>query len=242
MPLFSGRSAFFLTLGTASALVGARLFFRPPERDPVPVGVLSQGVTTDGCGQFTGEGIEGQDSFVPLSAIMARPRRRARWVRRLEAYLGLDVGGVGRLLRGQWTPDLLERQGNHVAASILERFPYGAKIIGGGSVLTVVGEAPGEPQGYIILELPDGSWEAVFPELHNRLASYALFRKRDALLVPALRVRALDWCKSVGLSQSDTWIAVASAIHLVWQVSPRELYAAEALFQGRTSRFWWSSS
>jgi hypothetical protein len=161
----------------------------------------------------------------------------------MEAALGLELGCVGKFLSGRWTPDLITHEGNATAASILERFPYGARILGGGSVRAESG-APQTPGvvGYLVLELPDGSREVVFPELHNRLATYALFRKRDALLVPALTVRARDWCKMVGLSESDTWVAVSSAIHLVWQVSPRELYASEGLFQGRTSRYWWSSS
>jgi len=230
-----------LTVGLTSVLL--REVFRPKEWDPTPCGVNNVGVTVDEHGQFTGQGIEGQDTFVPLSAAIARPRRRAIWVRRLEAFLGLELGCVGRFLRGRWEPDLISQEGNSVAASLLERFPYGAKILGGGSVRAGV-DKPGAPQsvGYLVFELPDGSREVLFPELHNQLSTYSLFRKRDAILVSALRSRAEAWCKDVGLTKSDTWTAVSSSVHLVWQVSRRERYASEALFASRTTRFWWSSS
>jgi len=83
-------------------------------------------------------------------------------------------------------------------------------------------------EAYFVLELADGSREVVFPELFFALASYAFLRERDALLVGSLRLRALDWCKKVGLSWADTWMAVSSAVPLAWRVSPRELQALAA--------------
>jgi hypothetical protein len=199
----------------------------------------------DGFGQATGQGVEGQDTFCPLSVTATRLRRRAVWVRRVEGWLGGDVGCLSKFLRGRWTPDLPTLSGNIELNSLLTYFRHGAKCLGGGTVHgesrdVVSGASSESPQGYLVLELADGSRNVVFTDLFFRLASYAFLRKRDAVLVSSLKSRALEWCKKVGLSEGHTWVAVSSAIHLAWQLSPAEEYASAAVWPGRTPRYWWS--
>jgi len=193
-----------------------------------------------------GRSFEGGCGFVePLSLAYSRPRRRSSWVRRLEMWLGGDLGCVGKFIRGRWSPDLPSGERNDAVNSLLTHFRHGAKCLGGG---TVRGEEKRADEvievavGYLHLELADGSREVVFSDLFFSLASYAFLRKRDALLVGALRARALEWCRKVGLSKSHTWMAVSSAIHLAWQVSPVEAHASEAISAGRTTRYWWAGA
>jgi hypothetical protein len=166
-------------------------------------------------------------------------------VRRFEGWLGGDVGCLSKFLRGRWTPDLPTLSGSIELNSLLTYFRHGAKCLGGGTVHGEVkdlvnGSSSEAPQGYLVLELADGSRNVVFTDLFFRLASYAFLRKRDAVLVSSLKSRALEWCKKVGLSEGHTWVAVSSVIHLAWQLSPAEDYASAAVWPGRTSRYWWS--
>jgi len=206
---------------------------------PVVCGpVLVAGVDkTDSGGQATGEGVEGQDNFCPLSEItISRPRRRAIWVRRLETVLGVGMGRVGKLLRGRWVPDLPTREWNHIASLIANHLESGVKILGGGSVHCLDNKPD---QYYLVVELADGTRQVLYHELLFRLANYALLRERDALLAQSLKLRALDWCKKVGLSQPDTWIAVNAALRMAWQVSREERYTASCMPAVGTTRYWW---
>jgi len=203
------------------------------------------GVQADECGQPFGYGQEGEARAVPLSShLCGRLRRRARWVRSLECYLGSAPGCVSALVRGRWTPDLTSPARSAAGNLLLSHLEDGVRILGGGSV-------PCERQknddgqtyeGYLVVELSDGSLELVFPELLFHLVSYAFLRERDAVLVSALRLRALDWCKKVGLSQTHKWLAVPSAIHLAWQVSPVEVKARQRLGPGPSPPLWWGSA
>jgi len=240
-----GRLGLLLGLGCYSAFTAWRGFAHTPLGYSSPRDVLA-GDHVDRFGQTIGTNYEGGVGFVrPLSLAYSRPRRRATWVRRAEMVLGCEIGGIGKLLRGRWRPDLPSQERNVALNSLLTHFRHGAKCLGGG---TVRGEEKREGEvvetavSYFCLELADGSREVVFTDLFFSLTSYAFLRKRDALLVGALRARASEWCRKVGLSKPHTWIAVSSAIHLAWQVSPAEVHASAALAPGRTSRYWWAGA
>ncbi|AZT88671.1 hypothetical protein VlAV1_gp1 [Verticillium longisporum ambiguivirus 1] len=210
--------------------------FFPGDRVPA----LAGSVPTDRCGQPVGnvEGVAGIRQ-VPMTAhLCARPRRRARWVRALESTLGVVPSGtVGRLVRGRWTPDLPSVNYPPGVNLVLDRVPDGARILGGGSV---AGRRKDEDVTvpYILLELSDGSVETLFPELVSVLSSYAFLRKREATLVLALRSRALDWCKSTGLSGPEAEVAVSFATKLAWVVPDRELAARETIKEEITGPWW----
>jgi len=218
-------------------------FFSSPEVASEPTGVLPRDylVDRDASGQGVVPFEEGGQGYTPLSVHATRPRRRALWVRRLEMYLGGELGCVGRFLRGQWKPTR-PAFGDDVALNLLlVHFRHGAKCLGGGTVQTLGDEEVNKAQTYVVIELADGSRHVVFLDLFFTLASYAFLRERSAVLVSSLKTRALEWCKKVGLSKVHTWIAVSNAVHLAWQISPRERYAAEAIsLRGESRLFWWS--
>jgi len=127
---------------------------------------------------------------------------------------------------------------------LLTHFEDGARILGGGSVQTSPpGEGEGSTESYFVLELADGSVEVIFPSLWAKLCSYAFLRERGDTLVSALRLRALEWCKSAGLSSPDTWVAVPSAFRCAWKISSREMKLRDELReQGPAAGEWWGRS
>jgi len=152
-------------------------------------------------------------------------------------------GVVGQLVRGRWTPDLPSPEfalGTNLTLAHLES---GVKILGGGSVLTQP-RGGGEPgrEVYLVTELADGSREVVFPELVAVLSSYAFLRERSAVLVSALRLRAVEWTKKVGLPRSAAWMALSGAFRFAWEVSPAERRLREELSGGPSRPLWWSSA
>jgi hypothetical protein len=200
---------------------------------------LPAGVEGDGLGQPALEEGEAEFREVPVSAhLCARPRRRAVWVRRLERVLGVAPGCVGRFVRGRWTPDLPAPEFTLAANLTLSHLEDGAKILGGGSV------SCGENGRvvYYVLELSDGSRELVAPELFSSLATYAFLRERSAVLVSALRLRALEWCRQQGLSKTHTWAFVPSAFRYAWQVGVTEERIRDTLAGGPSPPLWWGSA
>lgn len=220
-------SLFFGEVGSAAAA---------PLRDQV-----------DGSGQPVDSAFgRGVDEFAHLrlgAVYCARPRRRALWVRRLECVLGGPRGCVGDFVRGRWTPDLTSPGVSVGANVVLSHMRDGVKIQGGGSVRTSAGaDGVVTREAYIIVELRDGSREVVFPELLSKLASYCILRERSAVLVSALRLRALEWCKARGLTASDSWCALPGALRFAWEVSPAERRLREGLSGGPSPPLWWSSA
>jgi len=205
------------------------------------------GTETDGFGQPTGllgEGGATEFRSVPLGIhLYSRPRRRAVWVRRLQSVLGVAPGVVGQLVRGRWLPDLPSPEFSLGTNLTLAHLEEGVRILGGGSVQTKP-RGSDEPgcEAYLVVELSDGSREVVFPSLLATLSSYSLLRQRDATLVGALRLRAVEWCRGVGLSKAATWAAVPSAFRFAWQVSPAECRLRDSLAGGPSSPLWWSSA
>lgn len=163
------------------------------------------------------------DVLSPSSALaITRLRRRARWVRVLEAALGGRRGVVATLLRGRWTPDLPAPEKPDVFNYLLGSVENGVKILGGGAT-----EVEGDGGGYtldgvyLVVDTGEGV-EVVFPQLLGRLRQYSLGRKRDGLLFSALRSRAVEWCRTKRLRSHVADIAVASAVSYAMEVSTHE--------------------
>lgn len=184
----------------------------------------------------------GPNRHAQLSSFLVkgRLRSRARWVRRLEYVLGGAPGVVSRVVRGRWTPDLPSASRSGGLNIVLAHVKGGVRILGGGSVAQGKGEDKSEFV-YWIVETSDGRQELVFPALLSKLASYALARERDALLVSALRARAQDWCKKNSFSEELTWLALPSALRLAWDVSPGESALVDSLrASGPGPSLWWA--
>jgi len=196
----------------------------------------------DRCGQPVGNEVDGvaEARDVPVTAhLCARPRRRAVWVRRLEVVLGpVPSGLVGRLVRGRWTPDLPSSGFSAGLNHVLCHRESGVKIRGGGSVPGREGDNDVRVP-YFVVELPDGSMDVVCPELLSALSTYAFLRKREAVLVSALRLRAQEFCKKRGLSESVTWTLVSSGVRWAWEVSARERLDRAALRVDSSEDCWW---
>jgi len=178
---------------------------------------------------------------LPISSSLkgGRLRRRAVWVRRFECVLGVAPGRIGELIRGRWTPDLPSGDKPLPLNLVLAHLDAGTRLLGGG---VAHAERPVDSLYYVV-ELVDGSRETVFPELVAKLSSYALLRQRDAVLVSSLRLRALEWCKGVGLSSSTTFVAVPTALKWAWTVSRGESAFADLLEEsGEKPARWWESS
>jgi len=233
------------------ALSSTQHLLSPCEEVVSPRMALSSGQPSGICAKGGAMHCPGQDGdYCTLLVGMTRLRKRALWARRLESRLGLGFCSLGAFFRGRWQPDLVSKEHNPAVAQLLLYFRHGAKCLGGGIVQPQdkrKGESDAEYSArcdqatYLVMEFPDGSREIVYPDLFFKLASYTFCRKRDALLVPAIRVRALDWCKKVGLTEVDTWIAVSSVIHLVWQISAKELMSRAAICREDSTSAWWST-
>jgi len=174
---------------------------------------------------FVGVGPGGGVGYQTItSAVVAqRLRRRARWVRALEGVLGGRRGVVATYLRGRWTPDLPSEARSDVSNYCLATIPDGARCLGGG---IIYGEgANPEPNVYLVLDI-GGDAEVIFPDLLGKLRQYALFRKRDELLLGTLRTRALEWCKAQRFRSWVSDLAVAAAVGLAMTPSAHEQLAS----------------
>lgn len=173
---------------------------------------------------------------VSLGLCSSRLRRRARWVRRVEDSLALRRGTLGSLIRGRWIPDLPSSEYPAGLNVVLSQFEDGAILLGGGEVQG----KDGARVAYYHVELSDGSREVLFPDAVSKLASYALLRQRDATLVSALRLRALEWCKSAGIADDLRLLVVSSTLRLVFECSKSEASLEDALTAlGPAPLRWW---
>jgi len=184
----------------------------------------------------SGSGV-GENRHLPITAGMApaRLRARARWARRCECLLRLPRGELGKLVRGRWTPDLPSASRPAGLNVLLSHFADGAILLGGGEVQ----KTSGGTHTYYVLQLSDGDRVTLVPELLSRLSAYALLRQRDAVLLSSLRLRALDWCKSEGLSPELRMLLVADSLRSVFELSPVESRLGEFLegFESRPPRW-----
>jgi hypothetical protein len=143
---------------------------------------------------------------------------------------------LGYLVRGRWTPDLPSAGYPAGLNLVLSHFEDGAKLLGGG----VVRCEDGGVVAYHHIELSDGSREVVFPDLLSKLSGYALLRQRDAVLVSALRLRSLEWCKKQGLPRDLVFIVVASSMRLALEIPEAESALVRCLSDlGPESPRWW---
>lgn len=166
----------------------------------------------------------------PAGVVFARLRPRARWVRALETCLGGRKGVVASFLGRRWTPDLADRDRADVQNYLLGTIEGGARLLGGGVVEVgdvERGERSKRKQDHVYFIVDTGAEEAslVFPELLGRLRTYALYRKRDGLLLGALRTRAQGWCKAMGLRAHIMDLAVAAATSMAMMPSTHERVA-----------------
>jgi len=185
-----------------------------------------------------GVGID-RHASVSLGLCSSRLRSRSAWVCSLEAVLNLRRGQVGELLRGRWTPDLPSPEYPAGLNVVLSQLKDGATLLGGGEVR---GQGGGRVC-YYHLGLPDGSRELLFPSAVSKLAAYALLRQRDATLVSALRLRALEWCKSEGLADDLRLIVVSSTMRLVLECTVADDSLSSVLDAlGQQPPRWWQRS
>jgi len=170
---------------------------------------------------------------------VVRLRRRSGWAEPLRLLLGLDAGYLGAFLRGRWKPDLPSEHAPGHVRFLSALVKSGVKVVGSGLVrceLTKSGQHPGKeeeqrhgrPMRYTVLAL-GGEYHTVVPELVASLSSLALFRARDSALISLLRLRALEWCKSRGVTAEDAVLCIPSSIALAALVSGPEAAAVGLL-------------
>lgn len=165
----------------------------------------------------------GRYCTVTSAVSVQRLRRRARWVRALESFLGGRRGVVGSFLHGRWFPDLPVPARGSSADYCLASFENGARCLGGG---IIPGRArPGKGRfddvTYLCMDFGDEAC-LVVPDLLAKLRQYAVFRRRDELLLGSLRTRAVEWCKSAGLTPCVADLAVTGAVALAMEISTHE--------------------
>jgi len=197
-----------------------------PHQADLPAEVVRVHPRRDARAQRRGVGTalpaqEGEALLSVSAAAAARLRPRARWVRALDGLFGRRVGLVGLLVRGWWIPDLPAPGRSAVANALLANLQDGARLLGGGVVQRKEGDE-GRGHVYYVLELSSGDTVVVFPELLSRLQAYSCFRGRDSALVPALRARAVDWCRSSGLPVWAWPFAVPTSVALSMRVFREE--------------------
>jgi len=179
----------------------------------------------------------------------SRIRQRARWVNALsdELDLGEARGLVGSLLKGRWTPDLTREYANCRGLRVFaDARAAGLKFLGGGTTTMVTGEgeaAVARVYAYTYA-FHEGKTFRVYPELLAKLAVYASLRKRSPALVLALRTRASDWCKKVGMDIEEVAHVLAPSVAIAYLPTTQEVIGASILEQHPPESLrggWWTS-
>jgi len=133
-------------------------------------------------------------------------------------------------MRGRWTPDLPVVELPDSVNFVLAHLEGQVKVLGEGIADTNRSEDDGKvARSFLVLEFADGSVELVFPELVGKLVAFSSFRGRDPTLLSSLRLRALDWCKTFGLSGPTTVMALQGGIRCAWGVSCKEASLLKSL-------------
>nr|UYZ32450.1 hypothetical protein [Alternaria dianthicola umbra-like virus 1] len=156
----------------------------------------------------------------------ARLRRRAAWVLALNP--DKSSYALGQLLKGRWTPDL-SREFAHPMQGLFVAARGGAiKFLGGGTVTKQ------SPDGGVTL-LPyvnachSGVMFRLYPELLAKLATYATFRRREAVLVTALRTRAMEWLKQNSFSNEEAADTLGPTVALSYLPTAQEVVGQKIL-------------
>lgn len=142
----------------------------------------------------------------------ARLRRRSRWVCALQALLGGEIGAVSAYVSGRWLPDLPGDDASPVVNLLASWTEDGVEILGGGS-LSAEGENM-EVVPYLHVRRVDGSEFTVFPTLLAALANRAVFRTDSSALLASLKLKALEWRRSVGLPHHRLVFGLADTLAL----------------------------
>jgi hypothetical protein len=186
--------------------------------------------------------------ITPITSVYRRRlRRRARWVRVVEAALGTRYGTLGQLVKGKWVPDHIPPGAPREVAWLLGSVENGARLLGGGVIAGRPSQADklkacgtclfkverdcscpapapmqvGEEQLYLVVEIK-GEISVVFPSLLAKLRLYALCRQRNEQLLGALRTRAVEWCKAASLDEVSSDLAVSGSLGLAMLPSTSE--------------------
>lgn len=186
--------------------------------------------------------------IVPVASVLKRRlRRRARWVRVVEAVLGTRYGTLGQLVKGKWVPDHIPPGAPQEVAWLLGTVENGVRLLGGGVIAGRPSQADGlkhcgrclgkaerdcscpapspvkagDEQLYLVVEIK-GEISVVFPFLLAKLRLYALCRQRNEQLLGALRTRAVEWCKAASLDEVTADLAVSGSLGLAMLPSTSE--------------------
>jgi hypothetical protein len=166
----------------------------------------------------------------------SRLRKRSSWGNALGHSLGLKRGLLGAYLHGRWKPDLTvqDRSMGRVMQALIAG---GAKVIGGGLLESRTGD-DGEKKPrklpFVHVLLGESSY-CVCPQLLSILGVYACFKKRDSVLLSALRLRASEWLKSQSVSELDSILVLPATVALAFLVSGPEAAGREILGSAEAS-------
>ncbi|AZT88665.1 hypothetical protein PmAV1_gp1 [Periconia macrospinosa ambiguivirus 1] len=175
-----------------------------------------------------------QAAMVPHASVTAggltptRCRRRSRWVRSLQEYLGTRPGVIGRLIRGRWVPDLPDSRRAVTANAVLALLEGDTKVLGGGLVPS---SDPTVNEPFLIVQRDSGR-EVIVPNLLGRLCRGTFGRERDASLLAQLRSRAVEWCTSKEVTEAVVPLLVPGMVALAMCETAPERLAREFL-EGR---------
>jgi len=155
----------------------------------------------------------------------ARCRRRSRWVRSLQEYLGGRDGAVGELIRGRWIPDLPSSDRPLAVNTVLALLDGDTKVLGGGLLRC---DDPEANEPFIICQRDSGR-EVIVPNLLGRLCRNTFGRERDSSLLAQLRSRAVEWCVSHKVVESVIPLIVPGHVALALRETAPERLARESL-------------
>jgi hypothetical protein len=162
----------------------------------------------------------------------ARLRPRGRQANGLRELLKLPHGSLGAYLAGRWTPDLTASSAP-LTGPLSRLFQGGAKVLGSRTAKVRPSQEGEDTTATCVLSL----WLAqasldVCPELVFHLSSRAVFRARDASLVPSLKLAGLEWCHSRRLMPEEVALVLPLSVALASLPSVPEV-AAEGVLDGR---------
>jgi len=170
--------------------------------------------------------LENTPTALPAVTGSSRIRRRALWVRRLQAHFGGRMEFVGNLLAGRWCDDLLSDQDHPQALLLKSWLAGGVTIVGGGRLRT---SRASLPLVFFVANGPHGDQRVIYPEVVGRLQAYSWMRPRTQELLVALRSRARDWCNDQGLPAYLWPDAISGAVLSVWTEQRHEMEAEAVL-------------